>query len=78
MTLNTKKRSLRAGDLLRLKDGSGTVGLILGRGYVSPVMRGVETMKILWSDDDKPTEVDVMAYEKGWVELVSSVDVPTV
>jgi hypothetical protein len=41
-------------------------------------MRGVETMKILWSDDDQPTEIDVMAYEKGWVELVSSVDVPTV
>ena len=78
MTLITKKRSLRAGDLLRLKDSSDVVGLILGPGYVSPVMRGVETMKILWSDDDQPTEVDILAYEKGWVELVSSVDVPTV
>ena len=78
MTLTIKKRSLKAGDLLRLKDGSGVVGLILGPGYVSPVMRGVATMNILWSDDDQPTEVDVLAYEKGWVELVSSADVPTV
>ena len=44
-------KKLKAGDLLRLKDGSGVVGLILGPGYVSPVMRGVETMNILWSDD---------------------------
>ena len=76
--MTTKKRSLKAGDLLRLKDGGGVIGLVLGRGYVSPVMRGVETMQILWSDDDQPTEVDLLAYEKGWVELVSSVDVPTV
>ncbi len=76
--MSIKKRSLKAGDLLRLKDGSGVVGLVLGPGYVSPVMRGVETMQILWSDDDQPTEVDVLAYEKDWVELVSSVDVPTV
>ena len=69
---------MKAGDLLRLKDGSTVVGLILGPGYVSPVMRGVETMKILWSDEDRPTEVDVLAYEKGWVELVSSADVPIV
>ena len=71
-------KKLKAGDLLRLKDGSGAVGLILGPGYVSPVMRGVETMNILWSDDSRPTEVDVLAYEKGWVELVSSTDVPTI
>jgi|TARA_R110000824_G_scaffold187995_4_gene369327 hypothetical protein len=71
-------KKLKAGDLLRLKDGSGVVGLILGPGYVSPVMRGVETMNILWSDDSRPTEVDVLAYEKGWVELVSSTDVPTI
>jgi hypothetical protein len=41
-------------------------------------MRGVETMEVLWSDDDQPSEIDVVAYEKGYVELVSSVDVPTV
>lgn len=76
--MTIKKRSLKAGDLLRLKDGTAVVGLILGPGYVSPVMRGVETMKILWSDEDRPTEVDVLAYEKGWVELVSSADVPIV
>tara|TARA_R110002110_G_scaffold104875_3_gene264100 strand:- start:175 stop:384 length:210 start_codon:yes stop_codon:yes gene_type:complete len=69
---------LKAGDLLRLKDGSGIVGLVLGPGYISPTMRGVETMEVLWSDDDQPSEIDVVAYEKGYVELVSSVDVPTV
>ncbi len=68
---------LRPGDLLRLKDGSGAVGLILGPGYISPA-KEVQTMQVLWSDDDEPCEIDVVAYEKGWVELVSRADVPTV
>jgi len=35
-------------------------------------------MQVLWSDEDEPCEIDVVAYEKGWVELVSRADVPTV
>ena len=68
---------LRPGDLLRLKDGSGAVGLILGPGYISPA-KEVQTMQVLWSDEDEPCEIDVVAYEKGWVELVSRADVLTV
>ena len=52
--------------------------LWLGPGYVSPIIRGVETMKVWWSDENEPTEIDTIAYEKGWVLLVSSVSVPMV
>ena len=68
---------LQPGDLLRLNDGSGAVCLVLAPGYVSTT-KGVQTMQVLWNDEDQPTEIDVVAYEKGYVELVSSVDVPTV
>ena len=76
---SVQKRSyqLQPGDLLRLKDGSGAVGLILGPGYIS-LAQEVQTMQVLWSDEDEPCEIDVVAYEKGWVELVSRADVPTV
>ena len=75
MMSSGKKRSLKVGDLISTDD---TLGLVLGKGHISPVIRGVSTMRIWWFDEDKPTEIDVIAYEKGWVRLVSSVDVPTV
>jgi hypothetical protein len=76
---SVQKRSyqLQPGDLLRLKDGSGIVGLILGPGYIS-ITKELQTVQVLWSDEDEPSEIDVIAYEKGWVELVSRADVPTV
>jgi len=54
------------------------IGLVLGPGYISPTLRGVYTLSVLWFGVDGPVELDTVAYEKGWVELVSSVDVPTV
>jgi hypothetical protein len=69
--------SLKAGDLIRDND-DGTLGLVLGPGYVSPVIRGVQTLSVQWATIDGPTEMDVVALEKGWVELVSTVDVPIV
>ena len=70
-----KKLSLKAGDLIST---GGVIGLVLGPGYVSPIIRGVETMKVWWSDENEPTEIDTIAYEKGWGLLVSSVSVPMV
>ena len=70
-----KKLSLKAGDLIST---GGVIGLVLGPGYASPIIRGVETMKVWWSDENEPTEIDTIAYEKGWVLLVSSVSVPMV
>jgi len=27
-------------------------------------------MQVLWADDDQPTEIDVIAVEKGWATVV--------
>jgi len=59
---------LKTGDLISLKDG--TLGLVLGPGYVSPVIKNLQTMQVLWADDDQPTEIDVIAVEKGWATVV--------
>ena len=53
-----KKLSLKAGDLIST---GGVIGLVLGPGYVSPIIRGVETMKVWWSDENEPTEIDTIA-----------------
>ncbi len=68
---------MKAGDLIR-DTADGIIGLILGPGHISPAMRGVQTLSVQWATIDGPTEIDVVALEKGWVELVSSADVPTV
>lgn len=68
---------MKAGDLIR-DTADGMIGLVLGPGYISPTLRGVYTLSVLWFGVDGPVELDAVAYEKGWVELVSRVDVPTV
>jgi len=67
---------LKAGDLISTDDG--IIGLVLGKGHISPVIRGVDTMRVWWSDETEPTEIDLQAYEKGWVELVSAAGVSIV
>jgi hypothetical protein len=69
MTKIGKKRSLKAGDLIR-DTFDGTLALVLSPGWLG-IQKEVQTWHVLWSYHDEPTEIDATALEKGWVTLVN-------
>ena len=64
-----KKRSLKAGDLIR-DPSDGAIALVLGPGWVG-MEEEVQTWRVLWSHHDKPTEIDAEALPAGLVTLVN-------
>ena len=65
---------LQPGDLIRDSD-DGSLGLVLTQIRVRSTTSNIGTVLVQWTHINGPVEMDVRAWESGWVELVSRADV---